>query len=90
MTITPEKKSDGNWVSKNKLTLKGNPPKIDLGFSMVMSNDTLVLGSSHSGKNGYRSGSANVFKRTSTGWLHTTELLPKIGKKLSILAHLSQ
>ena len=29
-----EKKSDGNWVSKTKLTLKGNPPKIDFGHAM--------------------------------------------------------
>ena len=79
-----EKKSDGNWVNKTKLTLKGNPPKIDFGHSMAMSNDTLVVGSPSSGKNGVRSGSVNVFKKSSTGWLQTTELLPKIGKKNQI------
>ena len=71
-----EKKSDGYWVS----TLKGYPP--DFGHSMAMSNDTLVVGSPEAGKNGRMSGSVNVFKKTSTtGWLHTTELLPKIGKR---------
>ena len=75
-----EKKSDGNWVSKTKLTLKGNPQRIGFGASMAMSNDMLVVGSPKAGKNGYASGSVNLFKRTSTGWLHTAELLPKIGK----------
>ena len=77
-----EKKSDGNWVNKTKLTLKSNPPYKDFGRSMAMSKDTLVVGSPQAGKNGVMSGSANVFKRTSTGWLHTAELMPKIGKQL--------
>ena len=73
------RKSDGNWVNKAKLKPKGKLQRGSFGHSIAMSKDNLVVGSPDSNKNGPSSGSVNVFKKTPTGWIQTTELLPKIG-----------
>ncbi len=70
------KESTTGWASMTetaKLTASDGSGSDDFGYSVSISDSTIVIGAYYDNDNGYSSGSAYVFKEPTTGWITMTE-----------------
>ena len=63
----------GNINETAKLTASDGEEYHNFGNSVSISGDNIVVGAHQNNDNGYNSGSAYIFKKTTTGWLNMTE-----------------
>jgi hypothetical protein len=64
----------GLWTQQQKLTAPDAAANDDLGGSLALSGDMLVVGATGDDDHGTMSGSAYVFVRTGTVWFHQAKL----------------
>ena len=75
-----EKNSNGNWTQKQKLLASDGEANDNFGDSVSVYNNTAVIGAYLDDDNGFRSGSAYVFEKNSTGnWTQKAKLLADDG-----------
>ncbi len=67
------------WTETVKLTSGDGAPDDQLGFSVSLASDRVLVGSRLDDDNGSSSGSAYVFDFDGTSWNETTKLLPADG-----------
>ena len=70
---------DTPWVLEDQLMASDGANHDRFGVRVALFGDTAVIGADYDGDNGYRSGSAYVFRRTSSGWVEVAKLLPNDG-----------
>ena len=68
-----------SWVQEAKLLASDGATNDQFGWSVSISGDYAILGARGDDDNGNNSGSAYVFKRTGTSWVHEAKLLPFSG-----------
>jgi hypothetical protein len=69
----------GEWQETAKFNASDGVLSDHLGVSVALDGDYALLGASGDDDNGDSSGSAYIFKRTSTGWEQEDKLLPSDG-----------
>jgi hypothetical protein len=67
------------WTQQAKLLAADGATLDSLGCSVVLDNDTALVGAQWDADNGYQAGSAFVFTRTGTTWTQQAKLLPSDG-----------
>jgi hypothetical protein len=65
---------DGNWTQSAKLVASDESIDNAFGFSMSISDDTLLIGASRDNSDGIKSGSAYIFNYDGSSWSETTKL----------------
>jgi hypothetical protein len=67
------------WVEKEKLTAADGTFGDEFGWSVFINGNHAIVGAHYDGDNGYRSGSAYVFKFNGTNWVEQDKLLASDG-----------
>lgn len=69
-----------NWTQTSKLIAANGAPYDELGNSVSLSGDTVIVGATFHDARGPRSGAAYVFDRTCGGWTQVAELQASDGQ----------
>jgi hypothetical protein len=75
---------DSNWTQQAKLLPQDGAKNDFFGGSVSINGDYIVIGAPVTEDNGYRSGSAYIFKRLGKNWIQQAKLLPKDGSELAM------
>jgi hypothetical protein len=73
------KNTGTGWVEEAKLTASDAAAFDDFGWSVSMNGDYALVGASYDDDEGYRSGSAYIFRNTGTGWVEEAKLTASDG-----------
>ena len=73
------KRTGSSWTQEAKLLPSDGAANDNFGNSVSISGDYAVVGAESDDVNGFHSGSAYVFKRSSTSWAQEAKLLPHDG-----------
>ncbi|MBN2018237.1 MAG: hypothetical protein JW794_08950 [Candidatus Cloacimonetes bacterium] len=68
-----------NWLERDKVVAGDTENNDNLGYAVDIDGDYALISSINDDDNGPNSGSAYIFKRSSTSWLEQDKLLPSDG-----------
>ena len=71
---------DGEWGQRAKLLANDGAANDEFGWSIAISEETVLVGAPVDGDRGNRSGAVYVFSNTDTGWQQTAKLTPDDGE----------
>ncbi|MEE2789569.1 MAG: DUF4215 domain-containing protein [Myxococcota bacterium] len=71
---------DGAWTEQTKLLAVDGAANDEFGWSVAISEKTILVGAPGDGDGGNRSGAAYVFTRTDGVWIQSAKLTPRDGE----------